>query len=186
MYNPTTNVWTTVASNQVPRMYHSTAILLADGRVMSGGSEEQNYVDWQDTTLKCYNGGVNEKYPACTSPFEMRMEIYEPPYLFLNVERPVIVFASVPTTIKYATVFTIKTSTDAMKIDSVAFIRYSTSTHSTNPDQRYVELVFKANDSKSLVITSPTNSKIGPPGNWFLFINRGGKPSIAATILLSL
>jgi len=160
LYNPATNTWSTLASNAVPRMYHSGAVLLADGRVVSTGSEEQSYVDWVAQTPNCYNGGANAKFPACTSPFEMRMEVYEPPYLFLNVERPVIVLASAPKTIKYATSFTINTSTDASKIDSVVFIRYSTSTHSLNTDQRYVELVFTVTNSNTLTITSPTNSKI--------------------------
>jgi len=144
-------------------MYHSAAILLADGRVASTGSEEQSYVDWpaNEADNKCYNGGPKASLlPACTSPFEMRMEVYEPAYLFINVERPVIDLKAAQTSVKYATSFTIKTLTDAAKIDSVVFIRYSTSTHSTNTDQRYVELVFTATNANTLTITSPLNSKI--------------------------
>jgi hypothetical protein len=37
IWNPTTNQWRTVASMSVARGYHSTAILLQDGRVMSAG-----------------------------------------------------------------------------------------------------------------------------------------------------
>src|SRR5262249_50278624 len=33
IWNPDTRTWTTVAALQNPRMYHSTAILLPDGRV---------------------------------------------------------------------------------------------------------------------------------------------------------
>ena len=39
MYNPSTNQWTVMASQQVQRMYHSTACLLPDGRVFSAGSD---------------------------------------------------------------------------------------------------------------------------------------------------
>jgi galactose oxidase len=186
LYNPPTNTWSTLASNAVPRLYHSGAILLADGRVVSTGSEEQSYIDWVNQTPNCYNGGANAKFPACTSPFEMRMEVFEPPYLFLPVQRPVIVMGSVQATVKYATSFSITLATDASKIDAVSFVRYSTSTHSLNTDQRYVELVFTVVDAGTLKITSPTNSKIAPPGNWFLFVSREGKPSVAATVLLSL
>jgi hypothetical protein len=38
LWNPTTETWTTLASSSgIPRVYHSTAILLADGRVLSTG-----------------------------------------------------------------------------------------------------------------------------------------------------
>lgn len=54
IYNPNTNKWKKRASNTVYRGYHSTAILLPDGRVLSAGGEKSG-----------------------TS-----MEIYSPPYLF--------------------------------------------------------------------------------------------------------
>ena len=60
MWNPATENWTTMASAQIPRLYHSTALLLPDGRILSMGG----------------NG-----YP--------QPEIYEPPYLFKGT-RPTI------------------------------------------------------------------------------------------------
>jgi hypothetical protein len=36
-WNPATGTWTTLAAQQQTRQYHSTAILLADGRVLSAG-----------------------------------------------------------------------------------------------------------------------------------------------------
>jgi Galactose oxidase-like, Early set domain/Calx-beta domain len=60
MWNPATENWTTMASAQIPRLYHSTALLLPDGRILSMGG----------------NG-----YPQA--------EIYEPPYLFKGT-RPAI------------------------------------------------------------------------------------------------
>src|SRR5213080_3641827 len=38
LWNPTTGTWTTLASNQVNRLYHSTSLLLPDGRVLHTGS----------------------------------------------------------------------------------------------------------------------------------------------------
>ena len=37
IWNPNTETWTTVASLQTPRMYHSTSLLLPDGRVLVAG-----------------------------------------------------------------------------------------------------------------------------------------------------
>jgi len=53
VYNPSTNVWTTLASNAVYRGYHSTALLLPDGRVLSAGGRGQ-----------------------------LNAEVFSPPYLF--------------------------------------------------------------------------------------------------------
>ena len=37
IYDPATNTWTLVASSKVPRLYHSVALLLPDGRVVAAG-----------------------------------------------------------------------------------------------------------------------------------------------------
>jgi hypothetical protein len=58
IFNPATEAWTTVAPDPIGRNYHSTHILLPDGRVMIMGS---NPID---------------------GSFEMRISIYSPPYLF--------------------------------------------------------------------------------------------------------
>jgi hypothetical protein len=60
IYDPATNNWTTMASNQRPRIYHSTAILLPDGRVLASGTDG-----------------------------EFTSELYSPPYLFAG-PRPAI------------------------------------------------------------------------------------------------
>ena len=60
IFDPQTLTWTTVAPHQIPRGYHSTAILLPDARVLVAGADD---------------------YPSG--------ELYSPPYLFQGT-RPVI------------------------------------------------------------------------------------------------
>ena len=67
IWSPQSQTWTTVASMQTPRLYHSTALLLPDGRVLVAG------------------GGRNFR----SSLKELNAEIYSPPYLF-NGPRPAI------------------------------------------------------------------------------------------------
>jgi len=79
MWDPATNTWTTLASNTVFRGYHSTALLLPDGRVLSAGGEYNN-----QTTA----------------------EVYSPPYLFQGA-RPTI--SSAPTSVGYGQTFFVET-----------------------------------------------------------------------------
>ena len=72
MFNPQSETWTPMASQQVPRVYHSTAVLLPDGRVLSAGHDNGA----QQTTA----------------------EIYSPPYLFQG-PRPTI--SSAPSSLSY-------------------------------------------------------------------------------------
>lgn len=73
IFNPATNVWTAVPADPVGRNYHSTNLLMPDGRVFIMGS---NPID----------GTV-----------EVRISIYSPPYLFRG-ERPTV---TAPTTAGY-------------------------------------------------------------------------------------
>ncbi|KAJ3062219.1 hypothetical protein HK102_008841 [Quaeritorhiza haematococci] len=175
--------WTAVAPASVPRLYHSGALLIPDGRVVTMGSEMQNYVDVQQNRTECY------PYPngqACTSPFEYRIEAYSPPYLFrnttANIEKPII--ASAPPTLTYGSTFTLSTTTDARKVDFVSFVRYGTSTHSMDMDQRLVELKIVGYNATTMVLEAPANGALAPPGNWMLFLVRDGVPSVAATVRL--
>ena len=74
VYDPGTDSWRTLATASVTRMYHSVALLLPDGRVVtaSGNPKQGTHVEWDHDP--------NE---------EMRLEIYSPPYLFKG-PRPVI------------------------------------------------------------------------------------------------
>ena len=157
LWNPTTETWTTLASAAVPRLYHSTALLLPDGRVLSaGGGNDSGAVD------------------------ETTAQIFSPPYLFKGV-RPTI--AQVVDAIQYGGKFAIDTA-DAPSIAGVALMRPGAVTHGFDEDQRYIPLSFSIN-SGVVNATAPANANLAPPGYYMLFIvNANGVPSTAAFVRL--
>jgi hypothetical protein len=159
LWSPGTQTWTPMASEQVPRLYHSTALLLPDGRVVVAGGGH-NY----------YN---NIAYPNA--------EIYSPAYLFKG-SRPTISQAP-PGTLSYGQNFFVGTP-NASDIASVALIRNGSVTHAFNTDQTYVPLTF-TQTSGGLTVTAPANSDLAPPGYYMLFIvNKEGVPAIAPMVNL--
>jgi methionine-rich copper-binding protein CopC len=157
-WDPNTGVWTTLASMATPRMYHSTALLLPDGRVLvaGGGHNYRNNADY---------------YSA---------EYYSPAYLFKGA-RPTI--ASVPNELQYGSIFTI-TTPDASNIESVALIHAGAVTHAFDEAQSYVPLSFTIG-AGSLSVTAPSNPNLAVPGYYMLFIvNGNGVPCVAPFVHL--
>jgi hypothetical protein len=159
MWDATTEKWTTVASMQTPRMYHSIALLLPDARVLMAG------------------GGQLE---SSTATNETNAEIYSPAYLFKGA-RPTI--TSVPANVDYGKDFAI-TTPDASSIKSVALVRPGAVTHSIDMQQRYIPLTF-TKGAGTLTATAPADSATAPGGYYMLFIvNGNGVPSVAGWVRL--
>jgi hypothetical protein len=157
-WSPVTQTWSTMASMATPRMYHSTALLLPDGRVLSAGGGH-NYVN-------------NANY--------FSSEIYSPPYLFKGA-RPTITTS--PSTLTYGSSFFVGTP-DGASIASVSLVRNGAVTHEVNMDQRYVPLSF-SQTSGGLTVQAPADANTAPPGYYMLFIvNSNGVPSVAPFIRL--
>jgi hypothetical protein len=155
LWSPTTETWRTLSRASIPRLYHSTALLLPDGRVLTAGSG---------------NDG-----PAVN---QTQAEIFSPPYLFKG-SRPIL--TSAPATAQYGSKFTVQTA-DAATITSVSLIRPGAVTHAFDEDQRFLNLTFTAG-SDSLIIDAPASANLAPPGYYMLFLlNNAGVPSIAAFV----
>lgn len=158
LWNPDTGEWTSdLAPYAHARLYHSTAILLPDGRVMiagGGAPGPRNYTD---------------------------AEFYSPPYLFDGDElapRPAIMDA--PDKIGYDGTFDVEVAGDIAK---VALIRNGSVTHGFNNAQSFEELEFARTAEGTLTIQAPADGTYAPPGSYMLFVlDTDGTPSIAAML----
>lgn len=159
MWDPATGTWTTMASMAVRRLYHSTAVLLPDGRVLSAGG-----------------GGPASSTAGDTDHKDA--EIYSPPYLFRGA-RPTI--TSAPTSVNYGETFFVGTP-DAAAGMKASLVRLSSVTHSFNENQRFLWPT-TALVAGGLNVTVPTSRNALPPGHYMLFIlNGSGVPSVAKII----
>lgn len=166
LWNPATNQWTTLAANQVMRIYHSVSLLLPNGTVLHGASGDAMAVQ--------PGGGV---VPV---PPEKNHEIFSPPYLFKGA-RPSI--STVPSTVAYTETISIGTP-NAAQIEDARWIRLGSVTHAFDMSQRANTLPFTRTAS-GIEITAPANPNLAPPGYYLLFIlNRNGVPSAGKIVKL--
>jgi hypothetical protein len=168
IYDPAAGSWQSAATASIVRMYHSVALLLPDGRVISAGGNPPPYgnqVAWEPPD-------PNE---------EMRLEIYSPPYLFAG-PRPVITTA--PAEFGYAQQIPI-TTPQAAGLKSVSLIRPGVTTHAFDNSQRLVDLPIQQRTATEVHVTSPAANALAPPGWYMLFIlDRAGVPSTASWVHL--
>jgi hypothetical protein len=167
-WDPATGNWTVLSGASRVRQYHSSATLLPDGRVLTGGG---------GVCASCVSLGYLEK----------NIEYFEPPYLYKKdgsgqkATRPAITTA--PDTATYGQTFNIS-SAQAGSIAKVGLVRLGAATHSQDQGQRYVPLSFTASGS-TITATAPANSNIAPAGYYMLFItDDAGVPSVAKMIKL--
>ena len=135
--------WITIEEASLNRRgYHSTALLLPDGRVWHGGST---------TAAEARNRNI---------------DVFVPDYVSAT-GRPTI--TSCPDSISYGMPFPVDTP-QANSIVRVALIRCGSVTHSFNSDQRYVVLNFNVADANTLIVQSPPHGNVAPPGYYMLFL----------------
>jgi galactose oxidase-like protein/ricin-type beta-trefoil lectin protein len=159
-WDPATGQWTVLAGASRIRQYHSAAVLLPDGRVMTGGG---------GVCSICMNVGYLEK----------NIEYFTPPYLLKKATRPVI--STAPATVGINTAFTVS-SAQASTIGKVALVGLGDATHGVDQGQRYVPLKFSVSGT-NLTVTGPPTGGVAPPGYYMLFlIDKDGVPSVAKTV----
>lgn len=169
LFDPVTGNFTPTTPHTVPRNYHSTALLMADATIWSGGGG------------LC---GVNCKANHFDGQF------WSPPYLFeadgkTPAKRPVIQSLS-ENTVKAGSPITI-TMQDAGKY-TFSMLRVSATTHTVNTDQRRILLDGKdGGDGRKFTVSVPSDYGIAVPGYYMLFaMDKAGVPCVAKFFKVSL
>jgi galactose oxidase-like protein/List-Bact-rpt repeat protein len=163
-WDPGSETWTTMAREPAVRVYHSTALLLPDGRVLSSGSGEGSGVTF-----------ANSQFSA---------QVFTPPYLFDAdnnlAARPTI--GAAPSNLSYGQSFSVETS-EAGTVTRGTLIRLSSVTHSFNMSQLIFPLSFTVAGASRLTGAAPPNRNLAPPGRYMLFlVNPAGVPSVAKMV----
>jgi Domain of unknown function (DUF1929) len=173
IYDLATDTWTLTAPATVARLYHSVALLLPDGRVVTAGGNPDK--------------GRNVAWLPPEDPNEeMRLEIYSPPYLFkFDAANPRPVIAKSPVEIGYGPAFTIETA-QPQQVTSACLIRPGLTTHSFNVEQRLVDLPVELALPDGLRAHVDADARVAPPGWYMLFLtDTRGVPSVAHWVHLS-
>jgi hypothetical protein len=155
------NHWTLGPPQAETRTYHSTAILLPDGSVLSAGDDNPDATD--------------------TNPQLDTYEIYKPPYFFKG-QRPTI--GSAPARVEYDRSFTV--GTPNTNIDHAVLVAPGAATHAVDMNQRVIKLpVSRRSDVQGYEVKTPKNANIALPGHYMLFlVDDQGRPSIASWVAL--
>ncbi|MET9085048.1 galactose oxidase-like domain-containing protein [Streptomyces sp. NPDC004237] len=155
LYDPDTGAFDSVAADPEARGYHSSAFLLPDGRVMATGDNPGN------------------------GTWNHNVSIYSPPYLYKGT-RPTIT-SVINQEWKYGDTQRITVDRPIAKAE---LIRPAAVTHSSDPNQRFVDLPLSV-DGNNVDLNVTSNPNLAPPGWYMLFaVDANGVPSVAKWVHL--
>ncbi|XP_072997481.1 aldehyde oxidase GLOX [Typha latifolia] len=172
----------TLAPTTIPRMYHSTANLFPDGRILVAGSNPHYFYVFENVEF----------------PTELRIEAFSPDYLAQDKDkiRPTVVKVE-QDKVGYGEELNVEVEVELPMVGSldVAFLSAPFATHSFSQGQRMV----RVNASQPVEVnaaaggtplryrvrcTAPTDGRVAPPGYYMVFAVNQGVPSAARWVQL--
>lgn len=147
--------WEVMAKPTVPRLYHSSCLLLPDGTVVTMGT----------------NSSAN--------PVEARFEVYKPWYAQVGVVRPNVTTA--PSTVELGKSYPITYTGSSIK--KASLMKLGSVTHSSDPNKRLVELKVVSTGAGKATLTVEPNWGVLPLGVYMLSItDSAGVPSVSRMV----
>ncbi len=150
IWDPQSGEWVLTAPAGAPRTYHSTAVLLTDGRVLSAG------------------GGYGSGNEFLNGSSHQNGQVFTPPYLYdpdgTLADRPAI--ANAPGVIRAGQSFNVTASSNTRRF---SMVRMGATTHAVNTDSRFLWLDTVDNGNGSYTLTPHANPNVLMPGYWMMF-----------------
>ena len=155
IYNPTGNSWTSIDADPVGRNYHSSSILLPDGRVAILGS---NPLD---------------------NSFDLRISVYSPPYLFKGT-RPTLTAA--PARAVYGETIQLGVTGD---VTSASLMAPMSATHQTDTNARLVDLPLSGSLGNRTAQIPNNRNLLPPGPYMLSVLTADGIPSLSRWVWIS-
>jgi hypothetical protein len=170
LYNPNAAAGTrfqTLTATDIPRVYHSTANVLPDGRVLIAGSNTHQFY-----TLTGY------------LPTELRIEAFSPPYLGGGAQPAI---TDPPAELAYGQAFAVTVAGGNPLFIDLNLLSAPYSTHSFSQGQRLLQLetavpTDAGGGAYTVTTTAPPSSVIAPSAYYMLFAVSDGVPSYASWV----
>ena len=164
VWSPDTGQTTTHDAEALGRLYHSTAILLPDGSVLSLG------------------GGAPGPFTHTNGEFFFPENLFDA----AGNQADRIDITSAPDKVEQAQLFEITVDNPAA-VARVTMVKHGSVTHTLNMETRFHEPEFTVGVNGRITVDTTDNANVLTPGAWMVFvIDANGVPSEAATISVGL